>query len=222
MRVEDREQFALVVSALAATFNRDATEALLEGYWIGLNDLALPAVKRAAAVAMRECRFMPTVVELRDLAGELSPQGRAVLAWGILEKTVLLVGGYKSVDFDDPCLNATVRNLGGWERICEMPADEFDKWLRKDFERTYQTLLRTGVSREAAAPLTGIHDRTNGFHGHQAAMTEPLRIETGLPVLPQDFVRLPGPKAQHALPRGVRRIGDVLPRFAADAPESTP
>lgn len=58
-----------LVQALAAVFRVDPTEALLTGYWLGLSDLPLPVVSAGVQRALRECQFMPSVAELRKLAG---------------------------------------------------------------------------------------------------------------------------------------------------------
>jgi len=177
----DRPQFVLAMAAMAATFRREATEALLTGYWMGLNDLPVEDINQAVARAMRTKTFMPAVAELRELAGEMTVDQRAVKAWGAFEMAVKAHGGYASVDFDDQTINATIRNLGGWERLCELPASEFDKWLRKDFAKAYHGLASTRLSAEEAAPLIGEHDRTNRFNGFTGAIKPPLQITTGLP-----------------------------------------
>lgn len=189
MEPVDRPRFAAVLNLLASVYHREVTTLLLDGYWLALDDLPIGSVERGAASAMRECKFMPTPVELRELAGELRAADRAVLAWSAFERAVSAIGAYRSVDFDDPLANATVRHLGGWERVCGLTVSEFDTWLRKDFLRAYETFCRTGVSPEAAAPLVGIHQKENRLLGHDDPATArlvpacagpPLRIATGL------------------------------------------
>jgi hypothetical protein len=106
----------------------------------------------------------------------------AVKAWLAFERAVSRIGYIKSVDFDDPTINATVRALGGWEAVCGMPANEFDTFLQKRFQDTYCALARSGISAEQAEPLLGWADKQNGVLGYNAA--PPVRIATGLPSLP--------------------------------------
>lgn len=195
MRETERARFALVVNALAALFHREISEAMLHGFWIGLDDLPIEAVERGAARAMRESRFMPTPAELRELAGDVSDADLALLAWSVFERAVVAVGAYKTADFGDPVLNATVRHLGGWEHCCELPTNEFDIWLRKEFLRVYEAFSRTGVSEEAGAPLIGVFDRTNALLGHDRPAT--VKVATGLPA--QRYPRLSS--RQNAVPR---------------------
>ena len=179
MRHEDREEFGLLIEALASSFRAEATAALVLGYWMGLKDLELRDVERAVERALTTCKHMPRPVELRELSGEMSTDQRAVVAWDALRKTISLRGGYASVDFDDPVINATVRNLGGWSKICATPTEEFEKWTRKDFERVYASLCQSGVTAEAAAHLPGAHEIQNSAQGYLTG--GPFRVATGLP-----------------------------------------
>lgn len=188
---QDREQFVKLITALARTFGRDADEATFRGYELGLSDVPIDRIQQAVVRAIREKKFMPTVAELRELAGELTPDVRAVKAWDAFQNAVVAHGSYKSVDFDDPVINATVRNLGGWERVCGLPVDEFDKWLRRDFERCYQAFCQAGITSEAGAPLLGHHDRNNLTNGFVEHVKPPLRITTDLPPHRLGVVRLP-------------------------------
>jgi hypothetical protein len=222
----DRPVLIRLIAALAATFNREADEATFQGYELGLGDLPIEAVQRAVTRAICERRFMPSPAELRELSGELLPADRAIKAWEAFEKAVARHGYYTSVDFDDQLINATVRNLGGWERVSEKEGDEFSKWLRKDFERVYLAFLRSGVSAEAAAPLIGFIDRTNAYLNWNAGNnqflaehdTGPLRIACDLPPHREGLIKLPGPRpeAQKLLADAAALIGGT----AADYRES--
>lgn len=178
MNDTDREQFAKLIGALAIATRVEADELLLEAYWMALEDLPIESVAIAAKRALRECKFFPMAVELREMSGEVSPADRAVLAWDAFQKAVHQHGYYDSVQFDDPAITATVRSLGGWIRVCELPVDEFDKWLRKDFERVYASYCRSGVSPEALEHLPGFFEKENGIKG--ATIKPPVLIETGL------------------------------------------
>jgi hypothetical protein len=178
---QTRPQFVTVITALARTFSRDIDEATFTGYEMGLSDIPIDRIKTAVARAIRERKFMPTVFEIRELAGELTPDTRVVKAWDAFQRAVVAHGSYASVDFDDPVINATVRNLGGWERVCGLPCSEFDKWLRKDFVKTYTALCQMGIGPDAGAPLLGYHDRGNLAGGFGKQVKSPLRIACELP-----------------------------------------
>ncbi len=192
MNMTDRSELLQQVAALAANFNREADDAMFLAFECGLGDLPLADVQQAIYRAIRECRFMPTVAELRGLAGVMLPADRAILAWDAFVNAVIAHGYCASVDFDDRLINVTVRSLGGWEACCEKSGDEFDKWLRKDFERVYAAFMRTGVGSEASAPLIGFINRTNSFNGHMGHVKAPLLITTNLPPHRDGLVQLPG------------------------------
>lgn len=183
MHEADRERFLIVVNAAAALWRIEATKPLLHGYWLGLRSLAIEQVERAFAFAMERCKFMPTPAELRGLVGDSKPDDRAVKAWMAFERAVVAHGAYVSVQFDDPITTATVRALGGWQRCCSLPPEEFDKWLHQDFVKTYAALFRSGVGPEACLPLGGIHDGHNLMAGHTDRVREPVVIAVDLPPL---------------------------------------
>ena len=179
-----RRRFGTAIAAMAATFRQEATRALVKGYELGLEDLPIASIEQAVARALRQCKFMPSAAELRELAGEMLPAHRAVLAWGVVVKTLAKYDHWDSVDFDDPVINATIRNLGGergWEDLPAKLEDEGTKWVRKDFERVYIALAQSGISLEATRPLIGFHDRDNAFNGYHKAVKKAVVIACGLP-----------------------------------------
>lgn len=178
-RLNDEPKVLDALTALAAVYGKPMSEAWYGGYCIGLRGLTPDQVERAVALAMERNKFMPTPAELRELAGEMKSGDRAIHAWIAFERAVASVGAYRSVDFDDPTLNATIRSLGGWVACCDMPATEFDTFLRQRFLKSYESLYATGVGTEEGSALMGIAERSNRTLGH--ATKEPDRITTGLP-----------------------------------------
>lgn len=179
MHESEKPTFATALEALASTFRVEPSPALYEGYWMSLDDLPLASVLTAIKSAMRQCERMPSGAELRKLTGEMGAGTRAVHAFGALSRAIRQFGAYGSVDFDDAVINATVRNLGGWQRVCSMEAEEFDKWFRRDFERVYSQLCATGISAEAGKYLAGVHEQNNTAKNF--AVTPPNAVATGLP-----------------------------------------
>lgn len=163
----DRKKISASLTALAEAFRQKTSAAMLLGYEIGLGGLSVQQIEAACFQALRRSRFMPTVSELREFSGVQdsgeSLDHRALMAWSTFEGAVIAQGHYHSVWFDDPAIAATIRNLGGWERCCLLPTEEFDKWLRKDFLETYKHFARAGVSEEAGAPLVGWFAHTNSL-----------------------------------------------------------
>jgi len=202
--VKPNEQQAktIIVAALAEMFNRELSHTGLLLYVQALDDLDVDTVQRAAGLAAKTCKFFPTPVELRELAGQARPEDRALLAWEAFATAVERVGGYASPDFDDPLINATVRALGGWQRVCELPTAEFDKWFRQDFVKTYTAFARAGVTGEVTSPLIGYFERTNRVLGYDRPQDR-VTVRTRLPWAGKPAKRL-GDDAPRALPPAAR------------------
>jgi hypothetical protein len=181
MQKTDNEKFVVLIEALAANFGVEATESRQLGFWMGLNDLDIDAVEKAVVRAVSECDRMPTVKTLRELRGETTTAQRAIIAWAAVQKAARSIGSYRSVNFDDPVANATIRNLGGWERLCSLDSEEFEKWARKDFERVYCSMASAALSDEAAAYLPGAHEKNNTGLDYDS---QPALVSVGLPALP--------------------------------------
>lgn len=153
------------MTILASTFNRELDEAGLTGYMMGMEDIPVSCIRTAVSRAIREQKFMPSVAELRRLAGEMDSEARAITAWACVRDQIAKVGGYRSITFTDAAINATIRQLGGWVHLCEQTTDTLDKTISHQFRKSYQALVQYGVSEELAAPLFGICDQQNGHRG---------------------------------------------------------
>lgn len=171
----ERDAFETLVEALAATFRVEPTSALKLGYWLGLGDLKLGRVEGAVERAIATCRFMPTPRELRDLAGEESSDQRAILAWNAVKQAIGRVGSYRSVTFDDATVNAVVRSLGGWIRVCRTDSEELDKWTSKEFQRLYRELSGLPLSGDMTRYLPGIFESS----GELTERKPPVLVLTG-------------------------------------------
>lgn len=194
MLENDRVEFKTMLAALCESFCKEPSAATFYGYWLALEDLDFTDVKRAAVKAMRESRFMPSAAELRQFAGIASASDRALLAWAAVEKAAP-IGSYKSIDFDDPLINAAIRSMGGWPAILDKSQEVFDTFVRKDFLAAHQGYMRAGVDGDACRPLPGLAD--TGAHDvhkidgtiHQVT-ADVVRIETGLPAIGQRQLKL--------------------------------
>lgn len=181
-----KQQLGIAVTALAEAFRQKVTAATLLAYEIGLGDLSIEVVQESVRLAIRRCRFMPTVSELRELVGRSeTDEARADLAWSCALRAVSRVGRYRSVSFiDDPITNAVIRSLGGWVAFCDRFSDErdADKWLRKDFCDTYRRFQSGRVPPEHCRALVGEHDAHNLLHAREY-VKQPVAVVTGLPLL---------------------------------------
>lgn len=205
----ERDRVDVCILGLAEAFKRKPTPALLNAYQIGLDGIPIDAIEQATADAMRTLKFMPLPVELRQLSGEMAPEDRAVSAWqAVCDAITAGHNSWDHVDFDDGLINATIRNMGGWVALLSKTEEEFDKWAKQDFLKTYQAFMRAGVNGDACRPLVGLSETGNhevrGIDGTTKTVNlgGPKRIETGLPLLPGIAANRPAiGRKREAIPR---------------------
>lgn len=161
-----KQKIAAVIGVLCEVYNRQPTAATYRAYEMGLDGISDEQLDRAGLAVLQSStqKFMPTPGELRLSA---FTEGRGIEsriddAWRSLNRAIDRYGHGRSVNFRDALVNATVRLLGGWERVCRLTRDEFDKWYYKDFRTTYGRLMDSGCPPDAAGYLVGETERLNG------------------------------------------------------------
>lgn len=167
------EEFTPLFEALCAAANREPTEALSEAYWLGCSDLSADNWRTAVMRSIREGDGrMPSPRALRELGGEMSPENRAIAAWATVRQTVRLHGAYRSIDFEDPAINAAIRSMGGWVALCQRSGADFDTWAAKEFQRqhaAWSEMPGTEMSRR----LVGAAEAENGGRFEAEVITVP-------------------------------------------------
>ncbi len=163
MQAQDRSAFFLAFASLCTAFSRNVDEALVEVYWRALSDLPVDAVRAAMDEAIMTQDFMPPPAKLRRFAGQNSNETCAEPsdeAFALVARAVREVGSYRAVDFDDPCIHATIRALGGWSNFCRAPAHEFNTWTRKRFVAIYRELSAEPQEQHHHRPLLAAYDNS--------------------------------------------------------------
>lgn len=146
--------------------------------WVdALSDLTADELVEAFRRFNRESTEFPTPAAVRRYAGSVaaSIEDRARVAWAVVRREIGRTGGYDSIDFDDAMTNATVRAMGGWDKMCDV-TDDAIPFRERDFLANYAAICRTGVG--DGAPLIGIVARHN--KSKRFACPNPKWIETGL------------------------------------------
>jgi len=142
------------------------------------------AVDTAILAAAAGSLHFPSPTEIRELAGAATPtaKDRAVLTFQALREAISRIGGFRSPDFDDALINAVVRNLGGWQRACEMSLSEFYGAYRGDYLCLYEMFCRIKPNDAMTAPLVGECEQSSLANGYyEAAARERVKVKTGLP-----------------------------------------
>lgn len=221
-------EFEQSIAVLIAGVGRAMPPAMVDAWRVALADLSADQLQGAIVRCLREYKFsgFPPVGQIREWAGVgeggLRIEDRAALAWDRVLEAIRNVGAYRSVNFDDPAINATIRTLGGWQDLCDAKSDELRQFIRPRFLESYRAHVAAGVNEAAAEPLAGILASDAGRFGHIAP--EPEQIDTQMPV---SVKLLPSPKREtprrlsvEFTPESVRKLVLSLPdvRKAAEQP----
>ena len=83
------------------------------------------------------------------VTGGLDAETLAERAFQLLDE---VLGAEYPLDFEDKRINATVRELGGLQRLSEVPLEEFHVWTRKAFLAAYRRYLVTPPNEEQSKP----------------------------------------------------------------------
>lgn len=170
--------FAMMINALASAFKKELSPAMLMAYASATKDFSVPQLRYAIQYATKHLKFMPAPSELRQIAMDTHlAEARANLAWATVLEAVSRVGWYKSVDFEDKTINATIRLLGGWQYLCETLNNRNLHFIRKDFLSLYKDLLMRGVSNKLAQHLEGEFERQNTLLGFDRHENKPILIK---------------------------------------------
>ena len=136
------------VQMLAACCRSETDEMILEVYAMALSDLSDDQLKLAVATLARTTKFMPSPAEIIEAAttSGISYEAQAALAFEELDQAL----GANTPSMMSPAVAAVARQIGGFQRLREIPLDDFNTWKRKDFISIYVTLAKENPGRLAA------------------------------------------------------------------------
>jgi len=147
----NHELFMQYFTGLCERYDKQATVALCDIYYMALEDLNDEQLKKSVSNVLRSREYssMPSPAELR---GE-DIENDALLALDKMEKAIERYGLYRSVRFDDPVIHMVVRSMGGWPAICRKEGEEGEDWTwrRKEFVKLYRAFA---MSPRAECPVT--------------------------------------------------------------------
>lgn len=124
----------------------------LDIYREALADLDYDVLKAAARKCLADCRFFPTIAELRQAAATIvaPPSASGVEAWGLVMREVRRGVGYP-LDIPVPCaitdalILRAVDAIGGWKML-QRSTNQEDIAHRARFVEVYETLLERQAS----------------------------------------------------------------------------
>ncbi|AVS68149.1 hypothetical protein C8245_23015 [Paracidovorax avenae] len=126
MRDEDREDFAVMVTATMAYYRQDISDFVLDVWWNACRPFDFEQIKKAINRHIADPEHGKFPIGVADVARLLqgTATDRAAVAWGKCHDAMSRVGAWQNVVFDDPAIHAVIEDLGGWSKLCRMPLPE--------------------------------------------------------------------------------------------------
>ena len=159
--------FTSAYAMLSSEFKGELTEMQAETHRQMLiedgvtDDELLSGVK--SIIRNRKFANFPKYAELIE-AIKGNPDDEALIALKELEDAMGVFGAYKSVIFKNKLIMACVEGMGGWQRICQMPLDEW-KFQKQEFLKLYKAYMKSGKA-PLVDYLVGIAEQKNRFEGY--------------------------------------------------------
>lgn len=214
-------EFTACTAVLETAVGRELTGPQAKVWYTVLGDLTREQLEVAVVRCLREYKYagFPPLGVLRSYAGCSEPAAlpvsdRAVVAWDRVVDAIRRIGGYQTVEFDDPAINAAVRTLGGWNTLCEIETEELHRFVRQRFAEAYRAHSACGIPADNAAALPGIIAEDAGRDGFPLPI--PVCVSTGLPA---SDVKVIGEVAHRALPspETARIVGELVKHIDTSA-----
>lgn len=175
MEINDKKRFAEIMSAMAELYEMNLSDVVMEIWFKTLQEYPVDTISKAVFAYMKDSdmgRFKPKPADIiKMISGTVAD--RAALAWTKVDKAVRMIGGYKSVVFDDPIIHKVITDLGGWVGFGDVEEKEW-VFIGKDFQARYRIYDRKDGDLLAPPKLLGEHDHQNIRQGFDEA--EPILI----------------------------------------------
>jgi hypothetical protein len=137
----DRKRFLNAFGTLCVTFDKAASNILMDIYFNALIQFTIEQVETAISEAIGTLKFFPKPAELIQLCK--GPQGssedKALSAWSKLMGS--LEAGAPPIN--DPCITKTISTLGGWDHLISLSYAELG-WIEKRFIEYYAHFQQNG------------------------------------------------------------------------------
>ncbi len=123
----------------SAYTNSQATAETVAVYGRLLSDIPPADLQTVIDQCLAECKFLPTIAEIRERYTALTKSLGALSAaeaWGLVTGQIRAIGSWGAPYFDDP-LTARVVEMMGWLNLCQSENQMAD---RAQFMRMYQEI----------------------------------------------------------------------------------
>lgn len=174
----DFDTFTSELTRLSEYYEKSMSEGQVALYFESLSVYAVSEVVAAMRQHVRmpdQGRFWPKVADFVSLI-EGDVESVALQAWTTAVRAWEQHGVFQSVQFADPCLAATIEDMGGWiafdERHNTVKEEPF---MRQEFVKRYRGYRRRPPI-GSKTHLPGIHELENGRNGYRAWIPTPRLV----------------------------------------------
>jgi len=147
-------EFAERIVKLAAAWGARLDEGRIRIYARALGDVPLRDLDRAFGEAIRECKFFPSVAEIRAYVTPMR-EDAGLVAWTALSRAASSAGAYVSVVVEDAAAAEALEAVfGSWGEFCLFEDGPGLALKRQEFMAAYRGARTRGVGEPRR--LTGI------------------------------------------------------------------
>lgn len=147
------EEIGFVLGQLFSAYAHAKIDEGLSAVYIRLlADIPPGDLQATVDQCIAECKFLPTVAEIRERYHALTRtmgQLTASDAWGQVKAEIRRIGSWGVPEFSDPIIAKVVRNMG-WNELCMSESPEGVD--RAQFERAYNETLNRGEQVQKLLP----------------------------------------------------------------------
>lgn len=179
----DYGRFKVCITGLievCGNYGRELSSGAIMLWWQALERYSIEAIEDAASKYLQSPDVTNSSPKPADLIRFVEGGGsrdNAEMAWTQVLKACADHGAYRSVKFDDPCINQSVKDVGGWAKLCATDQDELP-FVGNRFRQIYEVYRRRGSDAltQTDLYLPGLAEVSNASSGHRVA--PPVLIST--------------------------------------------
>jgi hypothetical protein len=140
-----RDEFNKVFNLLCTNYpNTKNPNELGSLYFLALgNELTAKEFMNATLKIIKTSKekFMPQIAEILEYAKNRNVENQVILAKKMLIEAIHKYGKSGMINFEDKGIHAVIDFIG-WKRLCAMKDDEFDNFLKWEFDGIYKEFIK--------------------------------------------------------------------------------
>jgi hypothetical protein len=188
MNPNQKADFYALIADVLGYWKQDVSEFALNVWWSGCQNFDYQQVSMALsqhATDPDKGQFAPKVADIVRILGGTRTD-RSLREWGRVYEAMSRVGAYSDVDFGDSATHSTIRDMGGWPKICRTEMDQLS-YLQHRFCELYK--MHDGQC-DAVPALMGDRSPDEMYRKKGIKPPKPVLIEGGNPTKSSGFQSL--------------------------------